>query len=148
MKERLTDSDGARSIVSESFSLDEESPTPLWIQIRNRLLHLIMSGKLAPGDQFPSIRTLSVELKVNLNTISKVYASLQTDGFVINKRGKGLFVPDNLQMANMDALAEADSILAKEFISRCYASGMSGDDVIELVKRTVAEMRETHDKEQ
>ena len=129
------------SIVSESFALDEASPTPIWIQIRNRLLHLVMSGKLAPGDPLPSVRTLAVELKVNLNTVSKVYASLQTDGFIVSRRGKGLYVTDDLSRANMGAVATADSVLAKEFVGRCFASGMTGEDVLELVERTIQEMR-------
>lgn len=129
------------SIVSESFSLDESSPTPIWIQIRNRLLHLVMSGKLAPGDPLPSMRTLAVELKVNLNTISKVYTSLQKDGFFVARRGKGLYVTDDLSKANMSAVATADSVLAKEFVSRCFACGMTGEDVLDLVERTIRDMK-------
>lgn len=126
-------------IIFENFAVDDSSVTPIWLQIRNRLLYLISSGKLSEGDPLPSMRQLSVHLKVNLNTISKVYQSLQQDGFVVSRRGMGLYVAD-LSRANTDAIEDVGHTLAEEFIWRCRSGGLNSQEIIELVKRTIEEM--------
>lgn len=128
-----------KSIVAQNFAINDNGVTPVWIQIKNRILHLIASGQLREGDQLPSMRQLSVELQVNLNTISKIYQDLQKDGFLVSQRGKGLYVA-NTDNANLTELRNANAALAEEFISRCLAGGMDASDVLELVRDTLLSM--------
>lgn len=125
--------------ILESFTIDEDGVTPIWLQIRNRLLYLMTSGKLKEGDQLPSMRQLSVQLQVNLNTVSKVYQSLQQDGFIASKRGKGLYVND-LSKANAAAIDFVGRALAEEFIWRCRSGGLSSEEIVELVHNTINEI--------
>lgn len=125
--------------ILESFTIDEDGVTPIWLQIRNRLLYLMTSGKLEEGDQLPSMRQLSVQLQVNLNTVSKVYQSLQQDGFIASKRGKGLYVAD-LSKANAAAVDFVGRALAEEFIWRCRSGGLSSEEIVELVRSTIDEI--------
>lgn len=125
--------------ILESFTIDEDGVTPIWLQIRNRLLYLVTSGKLKEGDQLPSMRQLSVQLQVNLNTVSKVYQSLQQDGFIASKRGKGLYVAD-LSKANTAAVDFVGRALAEEFIWRCRSGGLSSEEIVELVRSTINEI--------
>lgn len=125
--------------IFESFTIDEDGVTPIWLQIRNRLLYLMTSGELREGDQLPSMRQLSVQFQVNLNTISKVYQNLQQDGFITSRRGKGLYVAD-LSKANTAAVDFAGRTLAEEFIWRCRAGGLSSEEIVQLVKTTICEI--------
>ena len=130
---------GIHPSILESFTVDEDGVTPIWLQVRNRLLYLMTSGKLKEGDQLPSMRQLSVQLQVNLNTISKVYQSLQQDGYIVSKRGKGLYVAD-LSRANPDAVDFVGRTLAEEFIWRCRTGGLSSEEIVDLVRTTIEEI--------
>lgn len=109
---------------------------PIWLQIRGRILHLINSGKLKEGDRLPSMRQLSIELKVNHNTVNKVYQDLQKDGFVSFRRGVGLFVSD-LSLITSDSMNDNCRSLAEEFVERCIADGMTGEEIVDLVSDVV-----------
>ncbi|SIS91503.1 GntR family transcriptional regulator [Belliella pelovolcani] len=67
----------------------------IFIQIRDRLVDQILTGKLLPGDKIPSVRELAVDLEVNRNTVMRSYALMENEGIVDNKRGIGFFVSDH-----------------------------------------------------
>jgi GntR family transcriptional regulator len=75
-----------------SFNLNPHSGVPLYRQIAQQLRARIISGKLARGEQVPSARDLSTQLKVNPLTIQKVYQILEHEGLVETRRGLGTFV--------------------------------------------------------
>ena len=74
------------------FEIDESSGLPVWVQLRNRFVYLIKTGRYRPGEQLPSVRALAAEAAINYNTVSKVYANLERDGYVESVRGRGVFV--------------------------------------------------------
>ena len=55
----------------------------------------VLSGVLKPGDQMPSVRSLSVELSINPNTIQKAYSELDSRSLIYSVPGRGCFVADN-----------------------------------------------------
>ena len=77
---------------SALFELDEKSSIPIWLQLKNRFIYLITSGYYKPGDQLPTVRGLAADVEVNYNTVSKVYMSLEQDGYIQSKRRQGAFV--------------------------------------------------------
>ena len=74
------------------ITIDSDSGIPLWLQLRNRLIYLIASGRFQAGDKLPTVRELAVDLGINYNTVSKVYQDIERDGYIVSKRGKGTFV--------------------------------------------------------
>ena len=74
------------------LTLDHRHPTPLYAQIERGIRAAIATGRLAPGDQLPTVRELAVDLKVNANTIAKVYLDLERAGVLQTRRGVGTFV--------------------------------------------------------
>ena len=87
------------------ITLDENSGVPIWMQLRNRLVYLVVSGTVAPGSKLPTVRDLSSFLSVNYNTVSKVYRDIEKDGYVITRRGKGTFVAE----VNSEGFQAADA---------------------------------------
>lgn len=116
--------------------IDAESGIPLWLQLRNRLVFLIASGRYAPGDKLPTVRELAVELGVNYNTVSKVYQDIERDGYIVSKRGKGTFVSER---AGEHADADLDEVdaLVDDFIRQCIELGVPVEEIGALVSSRV-----------
>ena len=74
------------------FQIDVLSRKPVYEQIVSQMERFVLTGVLAPGSQLPSVRSLSVELSINPNTIQKAYAMLEQEGFIYPVRGRGNFV--------------------------------------------------------
>lgn len=77
------------------FKIDSLSRQPVYEQLIEQLELFILSGILHPGDQLPSVRSLSTELSVNPNTIQKAYGELDTKGIIYSTPGIGCFVTEN-----------------------------------------------------
>ncbi len=74
------------------LNLDSTDRTPVHAQVERGILAAIGSGRLSVGEQLPTVRQLAVDLRVNANTIAKVYAHLERDGVLETRRGVGTFV--------------------------------------------------------
>jgi len=72
--------------------LDRSSRTPLYMQIRNALREMIMSGSLALGYRLPPERKLAAALEVNRSTVVKAYEELAADGLIESYVGRGTVV--------------------------------------------------------
>ena len=68
---------------------------PIYIQLREKVIALILDGGLNEGDALPSVRNVSSEYRVNPITVSKAYQTLVDDQLVVKKRGLGMFVKSN-----------------------------------------------------
>ena len=76
------------------ISIDARDPTPLYAQLERGVRVAIATGRLKPGEQLPTVRQLAVELRVNANTVAKVYLALEREGVVTTKRGVGTFIAE------------------------------------------------------
>lgn len=77
--------------------LSNGSSVPLFEQIKNAIKENIMTGQLDDGEQLPSVRVLSKELKVSILTVKKAYDELAKEGFIEVRQGLGTFVAENNQ---------------------------------------------------
>ncbi|MDR0551564.1 MAG: GntR family transcriptional regulator [Spirochaetaceae bacterium] len=74
------------------FTLDTGSGVPVYRQLIQQIENAAASGRMKAGDKLPTIRALSVELKVNPNTISKAYNELEIRGILTTQVGSGTFI--------------------------------------------------------
>lgn len=74
------------------LKLDFSSDVPIYQQIRDQVVVAIASGRLAPGDKLPTIRTLAEETGINMMTASKAYQLLKTEGYITTGRRDGAAV--------------------------------------------------------
>lgn len=116
------------------FKIDEASGIPIWLQVKNGLLHMILTNKFAAGDQLPTVRELAVILSINYNTVSKVYAELEREGFIVIHRGRGTFVADKKD-THTDASRELIVQQTDEFIHKMFEAGLSADEVLGIVSK-------------
>src|SRR6476660_8409584 len=73
-------------------AIDPRDSTPIYAQLDRGLRAAIASGRLTVGDQLPTVRQLAVDLRVNANTVARVYADLERGGVLETRRGVGSFV--------------------------------------------------------
>ncbi len=109
------------------------SKEPIYLQIKNFMKLKIVSGTLKEGARLLSVRDYASKLKVNPNTILRVYSELENDGLIITQRGIGKFVTDDI--AKIQNLRKELSIeLIKDFISQSKNLGFSKSEIINLIK--------------
>lgn len=74
--------------------INPADPTPLHAQLERGIRAGIAAGRLRAGNQLPTVRQLAVELRINANTVAKVYSQLERAGAVGTRRGVGTFIAD------------------------------------------------------
>lgn len=74
------------------FHIDALSRKPIYEQIVEQIERFVLTGLLKPGEQIPSVRSLSIELSINPNTIQKAYSELDARGIIRSVPGKGCFI--------------------------------------------------------
>ena len=86
---------------------------PIYRQLRDRVVAMILEGALAEGDPLPSVRTVSADYRVNPLTVLKGYQQLVDEGLVEKRRGLGLFV--NAGARKLLLKGERERFLAEEW---------------------------------
>jgi GntR family transcriptional regulator len=118
------------------FQVDTSHPTPLYHQLERSIRFAIATGKLGIGDQLPTVRQLAVDLRINANTVAKVYTELERTGVVETRRGVGTFVTARPnEAANRRDRERRLRELADHFITETHKHGFSIEDVIEHVEK-------------
>ncbi|MEX0708951.1 MAG: GntR family transcriptional regulator [Woeseia sp.] len=67
---------------------------PIYRQLRDRVVDMILEGVLGDGDALPSVRNVAAEYRLNPLTVLKGYQELVDEGLVEKKRGRGMYVTD------------------------------------------------------
>ncbi len=73
------------------ISLNYRDARPIYEQVRDGLRHLVITGAIAEGERFPSVRALAASLAINPNTIQRAYAALEEEGYLASEPGRGAF---------------------------------------------------------
>ncbi|MDR1421778.1 MAG: GntR family transcriptional regulator [Coriobacteriales bacterium] len=116
----------------DDFTINEKSGIPVWVQLRNRLVYLITSGHYAVGDQLPTVHKMAIMLKINYNTVNKVYQGLERDGYIISRRGQGTFVTE-FENTAMGAGGSATDLITDEYLSKMKELGLTTQDIVSLI---------------
>ena len=116
-------------------SVNPRDPTPLHAQLERSIRAAIASRRLRPGDQLPTVRQLAVALRINANTVAKVYAELERGGILETRRGVGTFVRARqdgiLTRASKQSRERELRAFADRFLAEAHNLGFSLDEVIE-----------------
>jgi GntR family transcriptional regulator len=110
---------------------DFNDTQPIYRQLRDRVIALILDGVLKEGDPLPSVRNVAAEYRVNPLTVLKSYAQLVDDHLVEKRRGLGMFVRVDAQHNLLRA--ERERFLSEEW-PRIHATiqrlGLSSQDLL------------------
>jgi GntR family transcriptional regulator len=118
--------------MPELLHIDAADPTPIYLQLERAIRFAIATEKLVVGDRLPTVRQLAVDLKVNANTVARVYAELERTGTLETRRGVGTFVRQREvhRGSRQDRDRELIS-LADRFLWEASSLGFSLGEVLE-----------------
>jgi len=105
---------------------------PIYRQLRDRVVAMILDGVLREGDPLPSVRTVAVEYRVNPLTVLKGYQQLVDEQLVESRRGRGMFI--NAGARNLLLQGERQKFLAEQW-PRVYATiqrlGLTAEELLQ-----------------
>ena len=117
----------------ERWSFDFDDRMPIYRQIILQFSRAFVRGDIKPGDRIPSIRELSVIVKVNTNTIQRVYQEMEREGLINSRRGTGYFFTEDLTMLKETRVKLAHASL-RSFVAEMRALGCEDNEIIEELK--------------
>ena len=104
---------------------------PIYRQLRDRVVAMILDGVLKEGDPLPSVRNVAAEYRVNPLTVLKGYQQLEDEGLVETRRGRGMFINDGARSLLLQG--ERQKFLAEDW-PRMYATiqrlGLKAEDLL------------------
>jgi DNA-binding transcriptional regulator YhcF (GntR family) len=112
------------------FTVSLHSGESILDQVVYAVTRAVVTGQLREGDAFPSVRTLSQELKINPNTAHKIVAALIDDGLLVARQGIGTVVTASAPTGAGVAL-DAD---VERVVIEARRAGMTLQQVIALVR--------------
>ena len=117
----------------EQWSLAFDDRSPIYRQIILQFSRAFVRGDISPGDRIPSIRELSAYLKVNTNTIQRVYQEMERDGLISSKRGTGYFFTEDTGMTEKIRRSLAQTSLQR-FVDEMRALGCHDKEILDELK--------------
>jgi len=109
---------------------------PIYWQLKERTIAMILDGTLAEGEALPSVRTVASEFQLNPITVSKSYQALVDDGLVEKRRGLGMFVRDGARKSLV--ASERAKFLTEEWpamLSRIEQLGLSVEELLKKARK-------------
>ena len=123
------------------FVIHPADGLPLYSQLVQQIKHGIATGRLAAGEQLPSVRKLSEHLVINPNTVVRAYRELELGGILTTRQGAGVFVSDT---ASPLARKEQFTLLAKrvdDVLIEARHLEMDVEGVVQLVRQRARQLK-------
>jgi GntR family transcriptional regulator len=116
------------------FWVDAADPTPIYAQLERAIRAEIAAGRLKVGDRLPTVRQLAANLRVNANTVAKVYSELERTGVLATQRGVGTFVREPAEAHTVQPTSgereRALHRLSDRLLADAHARGVTIDEII------------------
>lgn len=120
-----------------NFILDPKAGSPFYRQVIDQIKFGIASGKLKIGEQLPTVRSLAVDLKVNLNTVAKAYKELEIQNILETMQGTGTFISTiEVQITDKEKSKKLQEI-CNEFSTIAFSYGFSIKDIITELEKDI-----------
>lgn len=104
---------------------------PIYRQLKERVIAMMLDGVLKPGDALPSVRQVAAEYQLNPITVSRAYQELADEALVEKRRGLGMYVTE--EAAKKLLVNERDRFLREEWpqvLERIQRLGLSAADLL------------------
>ncbi len=120
------------------------NPDPMYKQVTDQIKDAIASETLKPGDKLPSIRELSIALKISIITTKRAYSDLENEGYIITRPGLGSYVANiNMEKLREEKLAEISERLTT-IIKKAEKFDIEKGDIFALVREIEEKRNESH----
>lgn len=129
------------SPLAFKFTLNNSSGVPYYRQIVNQVVYGVVNKILIPGERLPTVRSLAVDLQVNLNTIAKSYGELELRGIVNTQQGTGTFISDNSTTIDPAEKEKGLKRLCGTFLDEIATLGISSKEALRALKNIEKERK-------
>ena len=112
-------------------SIQWSDGAPIYRQLKDRVIAMMLDGVLKPGDALPSVRQVAAEYQLNPITVSRAYQELADEALVEKRRGLGMFVTD--EAAKKLLISERERFLNDEWpavAERINRLGLSTEELL------------------
>ncbi|MCL1904301.1 MAG: GntR family transcriptional regulator [Oscillospiraceae bacterium] len=125
----------------ENFTTEFDDRTPIYRQIYGLFSRSFARGLIKTGERIPSIRDMALQLKVNANTMQRVYHEMERDGLINSKRGTGYFFTEEKTMVEKVSTKMAQESIGR-FLEEMRSLGFADKDIVnELSEQIKGEKR-------
>lgn len=121
------------------FSVSYRDSRPIYEQIKEQAIKLIMTGVLKPGDKLQSVRELAAELVINPNTIQRAYRELESDGYIHTVPGKGCFVAEEVKTDERRLAGLLDEFNA--CAAKLIFGGVTAEELVDRINKLNDEIK-------
>jgi GntR family transcriptional regulator len=117
-----------------NLEIDFRSGIPIYLQVIERIKERLAAGRLKPGDQLPTVRSLALELRVNFNTVARAYRLLDEAGIISTQQGRGTYIlemppPEVAENMRQEALED----LTRRYITDAGRLNASPEELARLL---------------
>ncbi len=124
------------------FKLDPKSGVPYYRQIIDQIRYGVATGRLNVGEQLPTVRALAVQLKVNLNTVSKAYRELEIQSLLETQQGTGTFIGSvDIKIPESESQNKLADICT-EFLSIASTYGFGIEEIVQELRKREGDTHE------
>ncbi len=124
------------------IQIEPASDTPIYTQLTNQLIELIVKGQLKAGDTLPSVRALASDLSVNMHTVNKSYHELEQKGIIRIVPKSGAVINPSLQHGITDENQLRIYTQLKPLLAEASVLGMSPKEIQQLTATILTSLRE------
>lgn len=115
------------------FVVDVMSRVPVYEQIIKQVEEQVLTGILKEGDKLPSVRSLSVKLSINPNTIQKAYTELDRRQLIITVPGKGSFISEKaIEVVGANSREKMTEL--NKIIRKLALTGVTKEEIINNIE--------------
>jgi len=116
--------------------VDSNAALPVYEQIREQVVRMVVAGTLLPGTRMPTIRQLASDLHLAKGTVAKAYALLESHGVVESRGHKGTFILEPTAALGSDAVVIGDGLsrAAEEFVIAARQMGVDQERAVAEVQ--------------
>ncbi len=116
------------------FVVDVMSRVPVYEQIIKQVEEQVLTGILKEGDKLPSVRSLSVKLSINPNTIQKAYTELDRRQLIITVPGKGSFISEKaIEVVGANSREKMTEL--NKIIRELALAGVTKEEIINNIEK-------------
>ncbi|WP_099206168.1 GntR family transcriptional regulator [Scatolibacter rhodanostii] len=120
------------------FQIDNQSRYPVYEQIVQQVEKYILTGIFSPGEKMPSVRSLSLQMNLNPNTVQRSYTELDRKGLIYSSSGVGTFIADSAPEILYEERRNSMQTL-KPLIQELVIAGITKEEIIKMIEKIYEE---------
>jgi len=116
------------------YQIDNQSRQAVYEQIMQQVEKYVLTGVLGGGDKMPSVRSLSIQLNVNPNTVQRAYTELERSGIIVTAPGRGAFVSEQGSVFLKERRREVSLADLKKLLAELRLAGLQKSQILQIVE--------------